>query len=195
MPMLLTDLRLLNTVSAKRVDGDRLIAEAPPRTNAFINPADASAELTAPVLWTEAEGDFALKARVTVDLATTYDAAGLFVLADETHWLKVVREKTDIGHPAIVSVVTDGDSDDCNGEPWAADTVWLQVIRKGRLWVLHASADGTNWRMHRYLGLDWSAKVRVGLTVQSPLGDGCRATFDSVDLGPNPYRDQRSARL
>jgi uncharacterized protein len=185
----------INAFASLAIDGAAVRAEAGPSTNAFINPADGASVLSAPVLAIEADGDFVFSARVKADLATTYDAAGLFVFVDDQRWLKVVRELTDLGHPAIVSVVTDGVSDDANGERWDAPAVWIQVVRRGALWCLHFSADGENWRMTRYLGLDWPDRVRVGLTVQSPMGAGCAARFDDVRFGPNPYGDVRAARV
>lgn len=194
MPLDPQRLTLLNSLADLSINDGTVTATAPARTNAFISPEGNREEFTAPVLWLEAEGDFAFSARVAVDLRQTYDAAGLFVVADERRWIKGVVELTDLGHPAIVSVVTDGVSDDANGERWSEPAVWLQVVRKGRLWCLHFSDDGEAWRMTRYAGLDWPERVRVGLTVQSPLGEGCRARFDALRFGPNPYRDVRAAK-
>jgi len=178
------------------IDGSTVTLDASARTNSFIDPAGVHpAEFNAPILWIEAKGDFVLSARVRVYLRATYDAAGLFAMVDERRWVKHVRENTDLGYPAIVDVVTDGFSDDSNGEPWPDAVVRLQMVRRGRLWCTHVAPDDGNWRMVRYFGLDWPETIRVGLTAQSPIGEGCRSRFDAPTFGPNPYSDVRAARV
>lgn len=182
--------------AALRIDGSTATLDAPARTNSFIDPSGRRpADFNAPFLWVEATGDFVLGARVRVDLRATYDAAGLFAMVDERRWIKHVRENTDLGRPAIVDVVTDGISDDSNGEPWPDSVVRLQMVRRGRLWCTHVAPDDGTWRMVRYFGLDWPETIRVGLTAQSPLGEGCRSRFDALTFGPNPYSDVRAARV
>lgn len=176
------------------VDGDAITVTAPARTNSFSDPGSGREEFNAPVVSLDASGDFAFSARVAVDLRQTYDAAGLFAAIGDRRWFKGVLEFTDLGHPAIVSVVTDGVSDDANGERWDEPAVWLQVVRRGNLWCVHFSVDGETWRMTRYFGLNAPAQVQVGLTVQSPLGEGCRVRYDNLRFGPNPYRDVRAAK-
>jgi regulation of enolase protein 1 (concanavalin A-like superfamily) len=81
-------------------------------------------------------------------------------------------------------VVTDGDSDDCNGERMdSVEWVYLQIVRRGDHWGLHHSSDGKKWRMARFFCLALSPTVKVGLEAQSPLGKGTMARFSHLFLG------------
>ena len=69
--------------------GDRWEIYAPPHTDFFCNASGEEGEAAgtlcnAPVYYTEIEGDFVLKVKVSHDCASTYDAAALLVYKDET---------------------------------------------------------------------------------------------------------------
>jgi regulation of enolase protein 1 (concanavalin A-like superfamily) len=96
---------------------------------------------------------------------------------DEAHWAKLCYEATDFGTHAVVSVVTNGLSDDANGVNLDVDEVWLQVVRQDNVFALHYAIDQQNWRMVRYFSLPVPSKVRVGLVAQSPVGRGTMVDF------------------
>jgi regulation of enolase protein 1 (concanavalin A-like superfamily) len=80
-------------------------------------------------------------------------------------------------------VVTNGASDDCNGEIMAdVSHVYLQIARRGDHWALHHSLDGAQWKMARYLRFPMPATVRAGFEAQSPVGDGATAHFSHIRL-------------
>ncbi|MCB0060531.1 MAG: DUF1349 domain-containing protein [Caldilineaceae bacterium] len=162
------------------------------QTDFFIDRLNNVAKHNAPFAYTEVTGDFVFSACVEPTFAETYDAGGLFVYADDAHWIKLEFERTDLGYPSIVSVVTDGASDDCNGEMMADVTqVFLQIIRRGDHWALHHSTDDTNWKMARYFRFPLPETVRVGLEAQSPLGKGATARFSHVKLQRREVVDLR----
>ena len=103
-------------------DGNKLILTAPPKTDFFcgsISECDEgilpAAMCNAPYYFTEVEGDFVLRVKVSHDFASVYDSCALLVMQDMTCWGKLCYELTDFGAHAVVSVVTKGDSDDANG--------------------------------------------------------------------------------
>jgi uncharacterized protein len=173
---------------------DAIEIEAPGKTDFFIDPFSEKATASAPFYHEKAEGDFVARVRVKPGFKKTYDAGALFVYGGERKWIKLAFEKTDLGYPAVVAVVTDGVSDDCNGERIEGEALWLQVVRKGDNWVLHHSADGRRWKMIRYFRLKMKASVRVGLVAQSPLGSGCAAEFEGFKVADNTLADLRKGK-
>jgi regulation of enolase protein 1 (concanavalin A-like superfamily) len=180
----------------------RVAFSAGPATDFFRDPASERAIANAPLLWRPAPERFTLTAHVRPDLASNYDAGALFFYTDDEHWAKLAYEQTDIGYPAVVSVVTHGRSDDCNGEPWQAGEIWLRLSRSGVTLGLYYGADGREWKMHRLLrvpappteGKDSAERPRVGLSVQSPTGAGCRVAFEDITWSEEPVLDFRKGR-
>ena len=113
------------------------------------------------------------------------------VAIDDTHWVKLAFEFTDMGFPAVVSVVTQEFSDDANGQKINAETVRLRISRRGNLWALHWADVGTfsqaPWRMLRYFRLgEPGDPVKVGLLTQCPTGTEGSAEFMDIAVGDPP---------
>jgi len=113
-----------------------------------------------------------MKVKVSLDFIDIYDASAIMVVEDLTHWAKACFEFTDFGTHAVVSVVTNNQSDDANGCNVIEEAVWLLVSRAGQSFAFHYSIDGENYFMMRYFNLPVEIKVKVGLVAQSPKGDG-----------------------
>ena len=90
----------------------------------------------------------------------------------------------------IVSVVTRGTSDDCNSETVDGNTAWLRVARIDDTFAFHASDDGERWGLVRHFGLPTS-DVQIGFEVQSPTGNGCRASFADIAYATRRLTDLR----
>lgn len=181
---------------AAETDGAaRLTMVAPGGTDMFHNPDDGVRTLNAPrALGMPPAGDFQLSARLTVEFGQTYDAGALLVWAGPSHWAKLCYERSPQGEAMPVSVVTRGLSDDANGGPAPTGApIWLRISRLGNAWAFHASLDGLMWSFVRHFCLDApSTVVTVGFVAQSPLGDGCRVTFDDIAFTAARLADLRS---
>jgi regulation of enolase protein 1 (concanavalin A-like superfamily) len=180
MPM---PLRWDNAPVRAETDGrSRLLIEAGPKTDIFVDPGGDGKRLNAPRLFGPAPpGDLQFSARVEVAFTTRYDAGVLLVWADEQRWAKLCFEYSPDGEPMIVSVVTRRSSDDANAFVVAGRTAWLRISRLGRAFAFHASIDGARWVLVRYFDLG-AESVLVGFEAQSPHGTGCAATFDEVSF-------------
>lgn len=163
------------------------------KTDYFRDPASEMVIGNAPYYWREATRSFTLTARVRPEFRATFDAGAILYYADEEHWTKLAYEFTDMDYPAIVSVVTRGRSDDCNGEAWPSGDVWLRVSRKEGVLGLYYGADGEEWKMHRLLAVPGQEHSQglVGLSVQSPTGQGCRVRFDHIEWNNAAVSDFR----
>lgn len=132
--------------------------------------------------FTAPEGDFVLSARVRMAGArSTFDAGALALWADADHWAKLCNEYSPQGEAMVVSVVTDGFSDDANGPLISADAVFLRVARTGAAFAFHSSRDGRSWDFVRLFRLrEAAAPVSVGFLAQAPMGESAVAVFDEV---------------
>ncbi|MDJ0788412.1 MAG: DUF1349 domain-containing protein [Myxococcota bacterium] len=168
-----------NDFVAAEDEGDGAIRlAAGSQTNWFTNPDGTDRSASAPVLWFEPpKTDFVFGATVRVDLAATFDAAGLAMRCGADWWAKLVYELTPMGAPTIVSVVSSPVSDDANGPEPSGDSVDLRVMRKGGTVAMHWRASAGPWHLVRYSALPSEEPVEVGLTVQSPTGEGLAASF------------------
>jgi uncharacterized protein len=171
------------------VDG-RLTIEAGPRTDWFVAPAgDAEPLANGPALLAPVAGDFQLSARVAVEFGATFDAGVLMLHADDRLWAKLCFEYSPRGEPMVVSVVTDGVSDDANAFVVDGRQVWLRVSRLGRAFAFHASLDGARWELIRHFAL--GGEPAVGFEAQSPTGEGCVAVFDEIRFTTERLADLR----
>jgi uncharacterized protein len=177
--------------AAWRIDGAELLIKAGPRTDLFVDPAGTPPTLDAPRLLGPIAGDFQLSARVAVEFGETFDAGALLLYGRERTWAKLCLEYSPEGRPMVVSVVTRGRSDDANAFVVDAGPVWLRVARMGPSAAFHASSDGAGWVFVRHFELDSAWPLAVGFLAQSPLGQGCVATFDEICYSPAKLEDLR----
>jgi regulation of enolase protein 1 (concanavalin A-like superfamily) len=173
-------------------DDGTLAITAGPRTDMFVNPDGTDVALNAPRLVFAPSGDFMLSARVTVEFAATFDAGVLLLYAGERSWAKLCFEYSPQRQPMIVSVVTQGFSDDANAYVVAGNQTFLRVSRMGRAFAFHASADGVAWRLIRHFTLEPAAQLAAGFVAQSPTGAGCTAAFAQIGYTPARLADLRS---
>jgi regulation of enolase protein 1 (concanavalin A-like superfamily) len=173
-------------------DGEITIA-APARTDFFNDPVTGKRVANAPFYYRILSGSFLVRCEIRPGFTGTYDAGALMVYDSPERWVKLCLEKTDLGDTACVSVVTNGSSDDANGEIVRDASVHLQIVRAGDALCLHHSRDGREWRMVRMFSLPMDGEVKAGIVAQSPVGEGCTVRFTGFSAGPNPYANIRSA--
>jgi regulation of enolase protein 1 (concanavalin A-like superfamily) len=185
-------LRWLRPPQDWRVAGSRLTIEAGGETDWFADPAKPEELLSnAPALLAHMSGDFLLSARLTVDFSSVFDAGALMLYVGDRCWAKLCLEYSPRAEPTIVSVVTNGSSDDANGVRASGDETWLRIARIGTAFAFHASRDGARWELVRYFRLGTGEAPRVGFEAQSPNGEGCVATFDEIRFEARRLQDLR----
>ena len=153
-----------------RKDGGRIEILATPQSDFFCNNGSSNEEgitpeslCNAPYYYTEYEGDFVLKVKVSHDFKDTYDSASVMVMVDLQNWAKACFEMTDFGTHAAVSVVTKrGESDDANGCNLEGNTAWLKVCRVDNTFSFLYSVDGEQFYMMRFFSLPAGEKVKAG---------------------------------
>lgn len=185
---------LLMNIAEKLIEThDTIELTAPEKSDFLFDELNFTENNNSPFYYDFQEDDFVFRAKIRPDFKAFYDAGGLFICDTKTRWIKLEFEKTDLGHPSVVSVVTDNKTSDCcNGESFeSAKEVHLQIVRKGDHFYLHYSTDGENWKMVRYFKLIMPRRIKVGFVAQSPIGNGCTVLFSHISLSKNTLLDPR----
>jgi len=104
---------------------------APPGTDYFIDICSDYKQCNAPFYYTNVENDFIFRCAVEPTFNTIYDAGCILVYESQNKWIKFAYENTDLGYSSVVSVITNGFSDDCNGERAENKNIFMQIVRKG----------------------------------------------------------------
>ena len=172
-------------------DTGRLII-VPEAVSDFFRPYDDEPNDNACLLYKQVTGDFTAVTKAEATLARFGDAAALTVRDSETLWAKLCLERSPIGDVSAVSVVTNGFSDDANGELLERPECFMRLTRKGDVFGMHYSLDGDRWRFVRAFGMSSPAEMLVGVHAQAPFVGGCQARFDYLEIDPQPVADFRS---
>ena len=180
---------------------NKIIIMAPEKTDFFIASTGKCEEgflpkilSNAPFYYTEIEGDFVIKAKVSHEFKDVYDSASLMIMKNLECWAKACYEYTDFGTHAVVSVVTNGLSDDANGCNLEGNTAWLQICRVGNNFGIHYSTDGENFYMMRYFSLPADPIMKVGLLAQCPLGNGGKRIYENLTIEKKSVKNIRAGK-
>jgi regulation of enolase protein 1 (concanavalin A-like superfamily) len=115
---------------------------------------------------------------------------GLYLRADERHWIKAGIEYTD-GMMHFSVVVTDGVSD------WSViplpdatptDEIAVRLTRHGDAVRVQFSVSGAAWQMARLCPFQ-AGDAEIGVMACSPQREGFHATFRDLTVGPPIPRD------
>ncbi len=190
----------MNESHLTETDG-KITIYAPPKTDFFnyglrLNAAGVPDESVgnAPFYYTEIEGDFVIRAKVSLPFEADYDACALLLMKDENTWGKLCFEQSDFGTKAVVSVVTQVRSDDANGCNIEGGSVWLQAARVGHYFAFHYSLDGERFDMTRLFYLEADQPLKVGLVAQSPIGEGGPRHFEHLSIEQRSVENLRQGR-
>jgi regulation of enolase protein 1 (concanavalin A-like superfamily) len=193
--MLNTFTLLSSDFGSVQLSADGASIHASAKTDLFFHPNGLSRQDNVPIAAFETVAPIiSVVARVTVDFVDTYDAGALFIRTSYDQWAKLAFERSPQANPTIVSVVTRGTSDDCDGAGMPAKQVWLRVYLQDRTAAFHYSKDGLLWNFHRTFSLERLSgdPVTIGILVQSPIGQGCHARFENLHIAYDAITDFRS---
>jgi len=168
--------------SELKVEDNKFFVKSTSNSDFFCNPIDGKTVSGAPFLYKEIKGDFLISVRVKPVFTSTYEAGTVFAYADDNHWLKLAFEYTDLGAPSVVTVATDIYSDDANGVEIKEEAIYLQIMRKGDIFVCHYSIDGKEYKMVRILKLVLPDTIKIGVSAQSPTGAGNFMEFSDLKI-------------
>lgn len=172
-------------VASKLADDGTLSITAGKGEDWFNWPGGGDRKAAAPRLVFDADGDFVLSAKVSVDFHSVWDAGGLALVADDTHWAKLCFELTNDHHPSVISVVTRDLSDDAGELPIPGKSAYLRIAKSGSVIFFYASEDGRTWTIVRKFALP-AKHLQIGFLAQAPDGDKLEARFSEIRYQPGP---------
>ncbi len=171
----------------------QIIIHAPAKTDYFEDPLSDYSMSNAPFFYREISADFTFCCTILPEFKSTYDAGAVLFYADKKQWIKFAFENTDLGYPAVVSVVTNEKSDDCNGQKIEADSITLKISRKQKVIGLYYSPNNSDWKMARLFHFPHGSQnsTLLGISAQSPMGNGCRVIFKNFEIKNEAIPDFR----
>lgn len=115
----------------------------------FSDPNGKLSNTTLPILLVPVENTkpFTLIAKVTPEFTTEglYNAADLFVYSCDSLWQKLAFEQDEYGNHRIVTVRTQGTSDDNNHDKLDVSSVYLKISSDTKTIASYYSIDKKRW--------------------------------------------------
>lgn len=178
--------------NTKVSDGKLTLTSEAKRDN-FRDPNGKLSSNTAPVLLTEVDNKkpFTLTARITPTFLETYDAGALYIWVKDDLWLKMAMEMDERRRTRMVTVRTTGTSDDNNHDVVTAQSVHMKISSDTHTVGFYYSLDDNTWQLIKLFKNDYPEKIWMGISAQSPVGNGTSATFDGISLTQTSVADFR----
>lgn len=160
----------------------------------FFNDTDGkTVNSSAPVLLSRVDNTkpFTFTAKVNPQFKETYDAGALYVFHDEKLWQKFAFERDERANTRIVSVRTIETSDDCNHQPIADQAVYLKISSDTKTIAFYFSTDNRTWNLARLYKNNYPEIIWLGISSQSPMGEGNVTQFEDLVLTEQSVKDFR----
>lgn len=161
----------------------------------FIDPNERLSNNTLPILLTELDNTkpFTFMAKVTPEFTPEgmYNAADLIVFANDTLWQKLCYEQDERGGHRIVTVRTQGTSDDNNHELLTVPSVYLKLSSDTHTLASYYSLDKKEWHMVRLYKNYYPSKMWLGIASQCPQKGECTSLFEEISLEQTSVSDFR----
>ena len=145
----------------------------------FSDPNGKLSNTTLPILLVPVENTkpFTLIAKVTPEFTTEglYNAADLFVYSCDSLWQKLAFEQDEYGNHRIVTVRTQGTSDDNNHDKLDVSSVYLKK----------------RWNMVRLYKNCYPKNIYLGISSQCPQKGSCTSRFEEISLSHDNVSDFR----
>ncbi len=182
--------------SLVKVAGQSLTLRSEAKRDNFRDPDGKLSNNTAPMLLAEVDNTkpFTLTGKMTPTFLATYDAGAFYIWVKDDLWLKMAMERDERKRVRMVSVRTTGTSDDNNHDVVTAKSVYLKISSDTRTVGFYYSLDNKTWQLIRLFKNEYPAKVWVGISSQSPMGNGTSVLFQDLALTQTTITDFRLGR-
>jgi len=175
------------------VESDKLVLRSNAKCDNFNDPDGKLSNSTAPVLLTKTDNTqpFTFIAKVTPTFIDTYDAGTIYVYLNPKLWFKFAFERDERMKTRIVTVRTIETSDDNNHDVVDNESVYMKISSDIKTIGFYYSIDKENWQLVRLFKNDYPAEIWVGLSAQSPIGNGTSVTFEECSVIQSSIKDFR----
>lgn len=179
--------------STATVEGDKLILKSNAKCDNFNEPDGKLSNSTAPVLLTKIDNTkpFTFIAKVTPTFIDTYDAGTMYIYLNQKRWFKFAFERDERKQTRAVSVRTIETSDDNNHDVIDSTSMYMKISSDTKTVGFYYSVDKKNWQLVRLFHNDYPTELWVGLSTQSPIGNGTSTTFEDCSLTFSSIKDFR----
>ncbi|MBL7794850.1 MAG: DUF1349 domain-containing protein [Saprospiraceae bacterium] len=163
-------------------------------TDFFIEPGSPPYEkANAPLLLKLVDNTkpFTFSFKTTPDHIVKYDAGMAFVYVDDKQWLKFAYEADERMNRRIVTVKTNGFSDDNNHDVINAPSVYLKISSDTKVIGFYYSLDKELWQLVRIFKNEYPPTLKIGIGAQSPAGQGNKVIFEDLELTNQCVKDFR----
>lgn len=168
---------------------DSVSITASKETDLYNGAKSGAVAANAPMLAFASDDAFVLTAKVTPDFKSEFDGGFLVVYADQTHWAKLLLEKSHYGPFSVSSTVTNIYSDDSVNADIPTNEVYLRVTKSKEVFTFYYSLDGVKWQYIRYFRFPGTVQPRIGFASQSPSGARCTTVFSKIVYVPQASAD------
>jgi hypothetical protein len=194
LPGMTFDLALNRAEQHAVVNGGQLTLKSAAKSDNFRDPNGKLSSNTAPLLLSEVDNrkPFTLTAKVTPTFRDTYDAGALYIWVRDDLWLKMAMERDERGRTRLVTVRTNGTSDDNNHDVVTTAGVYMKISSDTHTVGFYYSLDNREWQLLKLFRNDYPAKLWLGVSSQSPTGNGNSSVFEHVTLTQTSVADFRS---
>lgn len=184
---------LNDAMNSATVDGDKLIITSNAQCDNFNDPDAKLSNNTAPVLLTKIDNakPFTFIAKVAPTFKETYDAGTMYIYLNPNLWFKFAFERDERMKSRIVTVRTIETSDDNNHDVVNNASVYMKISSDVKTIGFYYSIDKEQWQLVRLFKNDYPAELWVGLSAQSPIGNGTNAIFEECSLTQSSISDFR----
>jgi len=171
------------------ITDDGLTVTAKHGTDRYIAPDGSYVIDNASRLLFEADPDFIFTAKVHHAFSSQWDAGALILEGESDKYVKFLIETDYVGKHRVVSVVTNGVSDDANSIAIDGDSLYLRMARGGDTIYLYTSGTGADWYLVRTFRFTSSVPLKVGFHAQCPKGDQAVVNFSKISYAPVGMKD------
>lgn len=187
------DLALNEAERHVQVQDERLILSSPAKRDNFRDPNGELSNNTAPMLLSKVDNTkpFTITANVTPTFLETYDAGALYIWVRDDLWLKMAMERDERGRTRLVTVRTTGTSDDNNHDVVTAKSVSMKISSDTKTVGFYYSLDDQEWQLIKLFQNAYPDTIWLGVSSQSPLGNGNASTFENIAVTQTSVADFR----
>lgn len=163
-----------------KIENGTIEITAGPNTNMFYAPHGHFNQSNMPKLVFESDSNFVFSANALTEHKSKWEAAMLVVYIDENYWAKFCFENEAPSKNRMVTVVTNEVSDDAYSDYVEGNSVYMQILKKGKQIVFSYSLDNKKWIGIRYFRLNSEKPIKIGFASQSPIGNGLTSVFSEI---------------
>jgi uncharacterized protein len=182
-----------NAKALADLQSNKLLISSPAKSDYFNEPDGKMTYSNAPLLLTKINNaqPFTFQLKVTPTFKDTYDAGALYIYQDEKRWFKFAFERDERQKTRIVTVRTSDTSDDNNHDVADSATVYMKISSDVKTIGFYYSLDNLKWQLVRLFKNEYPTELWLGVSAQSPIGEGNQVAFEECLLTRNSVSDFR----